>query len=101
MSILDLVDYISYLKNNQLQTARQVVALWRKMAYPFTLLVMITIDAPIGFMQTRRGGAGRKVFIGILVGVGFFLMNQLALNVGIVRKWATWVTALVPTLAAL
>src|SRR3546814_7569908 len=53
MSILDLVDYISYLKNNQLQTERQVVALWRKMAYPFTLLVMITIAAPIGFMQTR------------------------------------------------
>src|SRR3546814_5421726 len=93
MSILDLVDYISYLKNNQLQTERQVVALWRKMAYPFTLLVMITIAAPIGFMQTRRGGVGSKVFIGILLGVGFFMLNQLALNVGMLSKWAPWVTA--------
>ncbi len=101
MSILDLLDYIGYLESNQLQTDRQVVALWRKMAYPFTLLVMITIAAPIGFMQTRRGGVGSKVFIGILLGVGFFMLNQLALNVGMLGKWAPWVTALVPNLAAL
>jgi lipopolysaccharide export system permease protein len=101
MSILDLVDYIDYLHSNNLQTERQVVALWRKVAYPFTLLVMITIAAPIGFMQTRRGGVGSKVFIGILLGVGFFMLNQLALNVGMLSKWAPWVTALIPNLGAL
>ena len=100
MSVFDLFDYIGYLQANQLQTDRQVVALWRKMAYPFTLLVMITIAAPIGFMQTRRGGVGSKVFIGILLGVGFFMLNQLALNVGMLSKWAPWVTALVPNLSA-
>jgi len=101
MSITVLLDYIDYLENNSLQTERQIVALWRKVAYPFTLLVMITIAAPIGFMQTRRGGVGGKVFIGILLGVGFFMINQLALNVGMLSQWAPWVTALVPNLAAL
>src|SRR5690606_14665532 len=76
MSILDLSDYIRYLADNNLQTDRQVVALWRKIAYPFTLFVMMTIAAPIAFMQTRRGGVGSKVFIGILLGVGFFMVNQ-------------------------
>src|SRR5690554_3833422 len=101
MSILDLSDYIHYLRENNLQTDRQVVALWRKVAYPFTLFVMMTIAAPIAFMQTRRGGVGSKVFIGILLGVGFFMANQLALNVGMLSKWAPWVTALIPNLAAL
>lgn len=101
MSISVLLDYIDYLERNHLQTERQVVALWRKIAYPFTLLVMMTIAAPIGFMQTRRGGVGGKVFIGILLGVGFFMINQLALNVGMLGQWAPWVTALVPNLAAL
>lgn len=101
MSISVLLDYIDYLERNNLQTERQVVALWRKIAYPFTLLVMMTIAAPIGFMQTRRGGVGGKVFVGILLGVGFFMINQLALNVGMLGKWAPWVTALVPNLAAL
>lgn len=100
MSALDLLDYIGYLRSNHLQTDRQVVALWRKMAYPFTLLVMITIAAPISFSQTRRGGVGSKVFIGILLGVGFFMLNQLALNVGMLSKWDPWITALVPNLGA-
>jgi lipopolysaccharide export system permease protein len=101
MSLSDLVDYIDYLKANGLQTDRQVVAFWRKLAYPFTLFVMITIAAPISFMQTRRGGVGGKVFAGILLGVGFFMLNQLALNLGMLSRWAPWVTALVPNLGAL
>lgn len=101
MAAADLLDYISYLEENQLQTTRQVVALWRKFAYPFSLLVMVTIAAPIGFMQTRRGGVGTKIFAGILVGVGFFMLNQLTLNLGMLSQWPPWVTALLPTLGAL
>src|SRR5690606_34314695 len=40
MSMFTLLDYIDYLSANQLQADRQIVALWRKLAYPFTLLVM-------------------------------------------------------------
>lgn len=101
MSIVTLLHYVDYLRNNQLQYGRQVVALWRKLAYPFTLLVMITIAAPIGLMQTRRGGVGAKVFIGILLGVGFFMLNQLALNVGMLGKWPPWLTALGPNIGAM
>ncbi|VFR44827.1 FIG000906: Predicted Permease [plant metagenome] len=101
MSLFSLWDYIDYLHANNLQTDRQVVAVWRKLVYPFTLLVMMTIAAPISFMQTRRGGVGAKVFIGILLGVGFFMLNQLALNVGMLGRWPPWVTALVPNAAAL
>ncbi|MBO1112090.1 LPS export ABC transporter permease LptG [Bordetella petrii] len=100
MSLGTLLDYIDYLHHNQLDAGRQVVALWRKVSYPFTLLVMITIAAPIGFMQTRRGGVGAKVFIGILLGVGFFMLNQLALNVGMLSRWPPWLTALGPNLGA-
>lgn len=101
MSASDLIEYVAYLKANELQTDRQMVALWRKIAYPFTLLVMMTIAAPVSFMQTRRGGVGTKVFAGILIGVGFFMANQMALNIGTLSKWAPWVTALGPNIIAL
>jgi len=101
MAIPDLLDYIQYLDSNHLQTERQVVALWRKLAYPFLLPVMMTIAAPIAFMQTRRGGVGNKVFLGILLGVGFYMLNQLMLNVGLLSHWMPWVTALTPNLIAL
>ena len=101
MSLLALKDYIGYLNSNQLQADRQIVAVWRKVAYPFTLIVMLTIAAPISFMQTRRGGVGAKVFIGILLGTGFFMINQLALNVGMLYKWSPVVTALLPNIVAM
>lgn len=96
-----LQDYIEYLNRNQLQADRQIVAMWRKLAYPFTLLVMLTIAAPISFMQTRRGGVGAKVFFGILLGTGFFMINQLALNVSLLYQWSPVVTALLPNICAM
>jgi lipopolysaccharide export system permease protein len=101
MSLVALNDYIDYLNRNQLQADRQIVAVWRKMAYPFTLLVMLTIAAPISFMQTRRGGVGAKVFLGILLGTGFFMINQLALNVSLLFNWSPVVTALLPNVGAM
>jgi len=101
MSLVALNDYIDYLNRNQLQADRQIVAVWRKMAYPFTLLVMLTIAAPISFMQTRRGGVGAKVFLGILLGTGFFMINQLALNVSLLFNWSPVVTALLPNIGAM
>jgi len=100
MTLASLLDYIDYLHANQLQTDRQVVAIWRKLAYPFTLLVMMTIAAPIALMQTRRGGVGAKVFAGILLGVGLYMLNQLAFNLGMLSRWPGWLTALGPNLAA-
>lgn len=101
MAITDLLDYIHYLEKNHLQSDRQEIALWRKIAYPFTLLVMVTIATPVGFMHSRRGGVGPKVFAGIILGVLFFMANQLALNAGMLGNWPPWATALVPNLLAL
>jgi lipopolysaccharide export system permease protein len=97
MSLLALWDYIGYLQSNQLDADRQIVAVWRKLAYPFTLIVMLTIAAPVSYMQTRAGGVGAKMFIGILVGTSFFMISQLTLNVGTLYRWPPIVTALLPS----
>jgi lipopolysaccharide export system permease protein len=57
---------------------------------------MLTIAAPIAYMQTRRGGIGAKVFAGILAGTLFFMLGQLTLNVGMLYRWNPIVTALLP-----
>ncbi|MCQ9328060.1 LPS export ABC transporter permease LptG [Pelistega suis] len=101
MSTPDLLNYVQYLEENNLQANRHIVALWRKGSYPFTLLVMITLAAPIGFVQSRKGGVGAKIFLGILIGIVFFMANQLALNVGMLNNLPPWLTALLPNIIAL
>lgn len=100
MALTALLDYIGYLQNNNLDATRQLVAVWRKLVYPFTLLVMLTIAAPIAYMQTRRGGIGAKVFAGILAGTLLFMVGQLVLNMGLLYKWNPIVTALLPNVVA-
>ncbi|AIL32280.1 LPS export ABC transporter permease LptG [Basilea psittacipulmonis] len=101
MSTIDLMDYIDYLQVNHLQSSRYVIALWRKVSYPFSLIVMITIAAPVAFVHIRKGGVAAKIFIGILLGVAFFMVNQLALNVGMLSKMSPWIPAVLPNLLAL
>ncbi|MFW8565113.1 LPS export ABC transporter permease LptG [Orrella sp. 11846] len=101
MSLLSLWDYTQYMKANGLTTDRQEVALWRKLAYPFTILVMLSIAAPIAYLQIRRGGVASKIFVGILVGTIFFMISQLSLNVGTLYRWNPILTALLPNGIAL
>ena len=44
---------------------------------------------------------GGEYWVGILLGVGFFMLNQLALNVGMLGKWPPWLTALGPNIGAM
>lgn len=100
MSLLALLDYTDYMEDNGLNADRQLVAVWRKIAYPFTLIVMLSIAAPIAYMQTRRGGVAAKIFAGILIGTVFFMVNQLSLNVGMLYRWNPIFTALFPNTLA-
>ncbi|WP_028357159.1 LPS export ABC transporter permease LptG [Brackiella oedipodis] len=101
MSTRELLDYIDFLKSNNSQYERQTIAIWRKLSYPFTLLVMITLAAPIAFIQSRKGGVGAKIFFGILLGLCFFMINQLSLNVGMLNNLPAWLTATLPNIIAL
>ena len=44
---------------------------------------------------------GQIIIIDILLGVGFFMLNQHALNVGMLSGWPPWLTALGPNIGAL
>lgn len=101
MSTRELLDYIDYRQENHTSSTRYKVAIWRKLSYPFTLLVMMTLAAPIAFIQVRRGGAGVKVFLGILIGISFFVVNQLVLNLGRLSNMPPWLTATLPSLLAM
>lgn len=96
MSLLSLWDYTRYMKANGLNTERQEIAIWRKLSYPLTLIVMLSIAAPIAYMQGRRGAVAVKIFAGILVGTIFFMVSQLSLNLGTLYRWNPVVTALLP-----
>ncbi|NTV09578.1 MAG: LPS export ABC transporter permease LptG [Zoogloea sp.] len=98
MSVSTLFSYIRHLSENNQKTTRYEIALWKKLVYPFAVLVMIGLALPFAYMQSRMGGVSLKVFSGVMLGVGFHLLNGLFSNLGVINGWTPIVAALTPSL---
>ena len=98
MSIVSLGRFISHLRDNKQDIQRHSIAFWKKVVYPFTIFVMLTLALPFAYMKVRAGGVGIKVFGGIMLGMSFQLFNSLFSNVGLLGSWPALLTALTPPL---
>ncbi|MBV8659275.1 MAG: LPS export ABC transporter permease LptG [Burkholderiales bacterium] len=101
MSMVSLVDYIKHLEHNQQQTGRYEIALWTKLVYPFICVAMLIIALPFAQTQRRAGGVGVKLFVGIMLGLSFYFVNQLIAHMGLLYDWSPLISAISPSLALL
>jgi len=98
MSIMSLGRFISHLRDNKQDAHRHSIAFWKKVIYPFTIFVMLTLALPFAYLKVRAGSVGIKVFGGIMLGMSFQLFNSLFSNVGLLGSWPALLTALTPPL---
>jgi len=98
MSALSLYQYAGHLRENRQQTSRYEIALWNKLTYPFAVLVMLMLALPFGYTQRRTGGVSVKIFAGIMLGLGFHMLNQIISRLGQLNDWSTLFSATFPTL---
>jgi lipopolysaccharide export system permease protein len=98
MSAWNLVSFINHLETNKQKTTRYEVALWAKMIYPIACMVMVVLALPFGFLQQRTGGASTKLFIGVLLGVVYQIMNRIFIHLGVLNDWPPLMSAVTPTI---
>ncbi|NMG66280.1 LPS export ABC transporter permease LptG [Azoarcus indigens] len=98
MSVANLWAYIRHLKENQQNSDRYEIALWKKVVYPFAALVMMALALPFAFSHDRMGGVSVKVFLGVMLGIGFHLLNGLLSNLGVINAWPPALAALTPSM---
>jgi lipopolysaccharide export system permease protein len=96
-SARDLFSYVEHLRENRQQSSRFEVALWTKFTYPLAVLVMMVLALPFAHVHRRSGGLGAKVFVGIMLGLGFHLVNRLVGYIGSIYEWPVAVSALLPS----
>lgn len=98
MSAWNLYSYIQHLKDNKQNTTRYQVAIWAKMIYPLACLVMIILALPFGFIQQRATGVSSKIFVGIMLGVFYQILNRVFVHLGLLNNWPPLFSAVMPTL---
>ena len=101
MNIMDLYLYISFLKENGLESATYKLDFWRKLANPLVVIGMVAIVFPLIFGLQRQANTGQRVFVGILIGLGFHLFNQIFGKVSIIYGLPALAGAFFPALLML
>ncbi len=96
MQTLDLYQYINHLQANGQSAQRYEIEFWRKVFYPLSCLVMMVLALPFAYLHFRSGNIAGYVFMGVLVGISFFLLNNVFGFVGNLRNWEPWVAAALP-----
>jgi len=98
MSTLELWRYSVHLSDQEQASQRYEIQFWKKALYPFACLVMVALALPFAYLHARAGGVSFKVFGGIMLGIGFVLLNNLAGHIGNLQGWVPWVAASAPSL---
>jgi lipopolysaccharide export system permease protein len=93
MSAFDLYQYTSHLKDNRQKSTRYEIAMWNKLVYPFSLMVMMLLALPFASYHRRAGGIGSMIFLGIVLGLVFHFVGRLFASLGALNDWAPFASA--------
>ncbi len=97
MGAKNLYTYIQHLEENKQTSERYRIAFWKKIIYPFAVLVMMALALPFAYLHFRSGGISFKIFTGIMIGIGFYLLNNLFSHLGLLNTWPPFVSAVMPS----
>lgn len=98
MKTLDLYQYVQHLESNNQESLRYEIEFWRKVFYPLSCLVMVVLALPFAYLHFRAKGTAGYVFAGVMIGISFFLLNNVFGYIGNLRAWEPWVAAAAPGL---
>jgi lipopolysaccharide export system permease protein len=98
MRTLDLFTYMRHLKANKQNAQVYEIEFWRKVFYPISCLVMLSLALPFAYLHFRSGQIAGHVFAGVLAGISFALLNNVFGYMGALSEWTPWLTAAAPAL---
>lgn len=97
MSALTLLTYVTHLSANKQASVRYQVALWKRLVYPMTCFVMVALALPFGYFQGRSTVAGLKLFIGVMLGIVYYVLDGLSSSLGLINNWSPAISAVGPS----
>lgn len=98
LSLRALDRYIEYLDANDLDSYRYQQAFWYRAIYPLTVVALVIAGLPFIFGPLRQGGFGQRIFLGIAIGLAFFLINRTLVRLGAVYELDPLAVTLLPPL---
>ncbi|MDC9590812.1 LPS export ABC transporter permease LptG [Xenorhabdus sp. XENO-10] len=98
LSIRDLHQYITYLKQGQQDAGRYQLNMWKKVFAPLSVAVMMLMALSFVFGPLRSVPMGFRVVVGISMGFVFYVLNEIFGPLSLVYSMPPILGALLPSL---
>jgi lipopolysaccharide export system permease protein len=96
LPIDELYRYIQVMRDNDQSATEYEVAFWVKLATPIATLVMLFITVPFVLAHQRTASVGQRIFLGLMLGMAFYMLNRGMSYVAVVYELDPMVSALIP-----
>lgn len=92
---------IDYRKRNQLDAGEFEAFYWGRWFYPLNVLALCLAAIPFAFGTLRSGGLGKRLFLGVVFALGFWLLQEMSARLAGAYKFDYRVAYLLPSLLML
>ena len=99
LSPTDIYQYARHLRETGQAAGQIELRFWQQAALPLATGAMTLLALPFVFGPLRAASFGKRLALGGILGVGFYLLNQIAANLGLLLGVSAPLVALAPSLA--
>ena len=92
----DLFRYIEILQRKNQNVLRYELAFWDKIFMPLKTGLMIVLALPFAFGPLRSASAGKRIMLGGMVGIGYYLTTEILEHLGILFGASALLTTIIP-----
>lgn len=98
LSLIDLAQYIDFLKTNQQKSQTFELAFWGRVVNPFVTFVMLLVATPFVIGVKRGVNVGSRMMIGVVIGMSFNILDKIFGHVGLIYDFNPFLVAVFPSL---
>ena len=97
----DLWKSIARLEENNMNSESHRVLFWMQMSIPLGVLGMALLSLPFLLGSTRSVPVGKRITVGGLIGISYYLVQQISGHLAGILQWNVALTVLAPSLLIL
>ena len=71
-------------------------ALWQQLASPLSIVALLVLAVPLALGAWGRASGGRRLVLGLSLGIGFYVLNKLTIYLGVTMAMGVVLPALLP-----
>ncbi len=98
LGVTELWRYANYLEQNNLDAGRFRLSFWQKIFQPISIALMLVLGCSFVFSSIRHVGMGARILSGVMIGLGFYVLNESFGSIAIAFQFPALLGASLPLL---